>query len=344
MNLNDDTSFLKFLAILLVINSHMDVFYGNHYFATGGALGNSLFFMLSSFGLAISEKNRPQNFWFYLYKRIRRIYPPVWSSVLFILTPLLVYYYYIDSSLAVDTLRQEINFFNPISFFSAIFFPPPTFWFLQALMVYYVICFPCIKKPRSNLLLAWSIPAVLLYFMIYLDVADFSVLVIEQQLEFKVLFYYLVFLFGIYLASYTEKITYSGFSDIVMALLVLVVIYGHKIFMSRGLLGEYQWMEQLLIFPFLFYALKLARSPVIAKIFKLNNIVATFINLTVVMTLELYIVHGPIREYLIFDLGFFPANPLFFLLITYVVAYIFLKLNRVIALNLPLWQNVKNNK
>jgi peptidoglycan/LPS O-acetylase OafA/YrhL len=44
--------FLRFSAIVLVINSHMDSFYPIPELGTGGALGNALFFMLSAFGPA----------------------------------------------------------------------------------------------------------------------------------------------------------------------------------------------------------------------------------------------------------------------------------------------------
>ena len=36
---------LRFIAILLVVNSHLTLFYEYEYFATGGALGNSIFFI-----------------------------------------------------------------------------------------------------------------------------------------------------------------------------------------------------------------------------------------------------------------------------------------------------------
>jgi hypothetical protein len=39
----DNTVFLRFLAILLVINSHMDSLYPVQLFAAGGAMGNALF-------------------------------------------------------------------------------------------------------------------------------------------------------------------------------------------------------------------------------------------------------------------------------------------------------------
>lgn len=45
---------LKFFAIVLIINSHMEPAYGNYaYLASGGAIGLALFFFCSGFTLSI---------------------------------------------------------------------------------------------------------------------------------------------------------------------------------------------------------------------------------------------------------------------------------------------------
>ncbi len=42
--------FMKCIATMLVLNSHMDICYpGHEYLATGGAIGNCLFFCISGF-------------------------------------------------------------------------------------------------------------------------------------------------------------------------------------------------------------------------------------------------------------------------------------------------------
>ena len=52
----NDTSFIRVVAILLIVNSHLDAYYPISYLGTGTAIGNSLFFVLSSFGLSLVEK------------------------------------------------------------------------------------------------------------------------------------------------------------------------------------------------------------------------------------------------------------------------------------------------
>lgn len=71
---------LKFFAIVLIINSHMEPAYGNYaYLASGGAIGLALFFFCSGFTLSII---RGGGFFNYYKRRIQRIYPSVFAIVL----------------------------------------------------------------------------------------------------------------------------------------------------------------------------------------------------------------------------------------------------------------------
>lgn len=66
---------LKVMAVLCVLNSHMEICYGNYSFlATGGAIGDALFFFCSGFMLFRGKSLRFDNF---IKRRISRIYPTV---------------------------------------------------------------------------------------------------------------------------------------------------------------------------------------------------------------------------------------------------------------------------
>lgn len=68
---------LKFFAALLITNSHMELLYGKYsVFATGGAIGDVLFFFCSGFTLFLSRMGRFDN-WY--KRRINRIYPTVFA-------------------------------------------------------------------------------------------------------------------------------------------------------------------------------------------------------------------------------------------------------------------------
>ena len=49
-----ELSTLRILAVLLIVNSHLSLFYNYEYLATGGAIGNAIFFLISGIGLSYS--------------------------------------------------------------------------------------------------------------------------------------------------------------------------------------------------------------------------------------------------------------------------------------------------
>lgn len=72
----------KFLAVLLIINSHADIMYPKfQILATGGAIGDCLFLFCSGFTLFWGGQ---KSFGCYYKRRISRIYPSVIMSVLFV--------------------------------------------------------------------------------------------------------------------------------------------------------------------------------------------------------------------------------------------------------------------
>ena len=74
-----DTSIdiLKFIAVLAITNSHMELLYGKYSaLATGGAIGDVLFFFASGFTLFLGVERTFDN---YYKRRISRIYPTVFA-------------------------------------------------------------------------------------------------------------------------------------------------------------------------------------------------------------------------------------------------------------------------
>ena len=72
----------KFIAVVLVINSHMELLYGKYSFlATGGAIGDCMFFFASGFTIFLGRGGTFDN-WY--KRRIRRIYPSLmaWALIL----------------------------------------------------------------------------------------------------------------------------------------------------------------------------------------------------------------------------------------------------------------------
>lgn len=79
MNKTRDISIdiLKCIAAIVITNSHMELLYGKYsVLATGGAIGDVLFFFCSGFTLFLGKKGRFDN-WY--KRRINRIYPTVFA-------------------------------------------------------------------------------------------------------------------------------------------------------------------------------------------------------------------------------------------------------------------------
>lgn len=322
--------FLRFVAIVLVINSHMDAFYPIPQLGTGGALGNALFFMLSAFGLAQSQQRNPQDFSTYFKNRIIKIYPAIWIVTIVLITPLALYYHFSNPSILIN-FKTDFNWGgNLLNAFSILFFPPPAFWFLQALMLYYIIGYFYIYKFDDFVKKILLAVLLLAYSMLYIKNSNFNYLAIEQILEFKLIFYILIFLFGIELAKRPKHVNSNTWKDWIGLAVCMIIIYGHKLLMMQGWAGGWQFIQQLAIFPSVFFGIRLANCNAINRIMQ-TPWVSKFIKLCASMTLELYIVHGPIRELINPSSAGFPGNVVIYLPMVFLAAYVVRAINRSIT-------------
>ncbi len=289
----NNTNFLRVMAIALVINSHMDSLYPRKFafLASGGMMGNALFFMLSAWGLILSMKAHPRGFADWYGRRIERIYHAVWVAVVLLSFPIGIH----NGWIRLDNLLDELNKF---------FYPP--FWFLQALMIYYVIVYFVIRNYSVKRLLYVALPVLafyVLYYVRWLDLTAFSV----EGTPFRLIFYLLVVFWGLYLGSRAEKIKFQGPLDILLLLLSIALIYGHKFLMQRGMFPEFQFVEQLAAFPMLYYSAKIANSTFIRDTVMGSRYLGWVLAFISGMTLELFMVNNSL-DFLDTHLGPFPLN------------------------------------
>lgn len=76
-----DTSIVRGLAALLIINSHAESLYPHRWMADGGQLGISIFFFVAGMGTWLSESTRTVPFGTWYLTRLARIYPSIWIVV-----------------------------------------------------------------------------------------------------------------------------------------------------------------------------------------------------------------------------------------------------------------------
>ena len=301
-----DTQFLRALAILLVINSHLDRYYPIPYIGTGGAIGNSMFFFLSAFGLYLSQQKQSQYFKEWFTHRISRIYPSLWIVLILLFIPALIW----QGKLSYNTIPKAIDYF----------FNPP-FWFLQALLVYYLLAYPLFKNIWKIKL--WAIFGILgiLYATGYLTVVDLSKWSVEQS-PFDLIHYFMIFIFGIFIAKKSKDIVFSGIKDYFIAIAIVGLIYFHKFLMLKGFCLEYQFLQQLAIYPLVYYLLKISRSHFITTNIMHAPYLSRIVDFLANHTLEIYMVHQTISAPILYMQMPFPINLAVFLMLTFCLSAI----------------------
>lgn len=324
------TNALRCLAILLVINSHMDILYPIPQLASGGAIGNALFFMLSAYGINLSERKKFQTFSEFMGKRITRVYIPVWSCILLMAVPIVICYVLQGKHDDVKATLEYFSLHTLLSAISVLFYPPPGFWFLEVLMFYYLVGFFLMKHYSRRRL--WAVAGVTLatYMAMYVSAGYYSILIIEQWIQFKVMFYFLVFLFGLDLAvsGYGMPVRPGDWvGTFLLLILSLLLFHGHKLLMMQGMLLQWQFVQQVLIFPIMLTLMRLFHQPGVLRwlgsLPRLNHL----LGLGAAMTLELYLTHGPLRGLLAPTLPPFPLSVGVYLLVVLLYSYGLFRVN-----------------
>lgn len=175
----------KCIAALLITNSHMDKLYPIAALATGGSIGNAIFFAVSGYCFSVKE----QNFLRFFTKKIARLYPSI------IIAATVLYFTAFSNN-------------KPNNLFSYFIFPT-RFWFAEAILIFYVIMYFLVKtkiieKPH----VIFSV-LILVYFVIYILFVDKTKFSVESMTEFKYfkhISYFMVMLGGYYIKQNSDKI------------------------------------------------------------------------------------------------------------------------------------------
>lgn len=266
-----DTTFLRFVAILLITNSHLDKLYPVSAMATGGQLGNSLFFMLSGFGLAASYRKKGDVFWPWLQKRLSRIYP---SVLLVAFTAAVITGALFEWGVA-DYVRYLLW--------------PTEYWFVAAIVCFYVP-FYWLMTLRRKAVFLWLIGLLFLpYFYFYFTTLDLSRFSIEDG-YFKWIFYFQIMLLGGALASRddaTRPLISSGWNTVLLGFFVVAYL-GVKLLVAKGILTELQFLIHWLTFPIMVFSLFVMDTRLVKETI-MKSAAAPFISLVAGATLEIYL-------------------------------------------------------
>jgi len=294
---------LKFLAVVLVINSHMDDLYVKYnVLATGGAIGDVLFFFTSGFTLFLGRFGRFDN-WY--KRRIKRIYPSViaWAAILS---------FFGIKQLSVKQIVVGGGF-----------------WFISCIMLYYVVLY-FVRKYASNKPL---IPFVLCgtFVLVWYFFEDRSTLFMYNDTYFKWIHYFLFVLAGAYVGNNTVKLSCRPIRDCQLLVLSLVLFYGIQILAKRNaMVMQFQIVTLIPLMGIVIYTYKLC------CIKSLKNIMKTRFGMCLRfiagLCLEAYIVQMIIIQYMSeIMMTIFPINLVVTFVLIIVVAYVTRCLGRFVS-------------
>jgi len=324
-----NTNLLKFLAIFLIINSHMSHYYPIASFGSGGSLGNAIFFMLSAYGLLFSFRKKNKTFNDYYIHRVKRLYSPIWVALTFMILPISFYF----GEFETKELLTWVGFY---------FYPP--FWFIQILLFYYFVGFFLMYKYSDQRFFKFLFVSLIIYIINYfsLDFTNFSL----ESVPFRFIFYFIVFIYGFYIANNFYKIYYKGYKDILILFVLFICYLIFKLIIGKGYLVEIQFVIHILTISIIFYLFKINNSSYIQSFMKSNKYISRQINYLGGITLEIYIVHAILFNHIFPRLDFnFPINVIMSFILAFLLASILSLLTqsiqrKILIINLKKEKNV----
>ncbi len=304
---NHAIDIMKFLAALLITNSHMGILYPEdvRFMATGGAVGNALFFFCSGFTLFKKPMTGIFDFPDWYKKRITRIYPSVFAVA-------------IIACLFFNTYKDIIQIIIGSG------------WFVNCIMLYYIIIYAIGSYCKSSITFIAAIIAVAtsIWFYFIYDIPKTSIFKLEDS-KICILFYFIFMLLGAKIGSLSEKICVHKSKPVFFVIFYLVLFY---IFMFLGSKDKYLIFQLLSILPLIlaiYYIYRACQFKFIMNFYYTNKMVYFVVRFVGGLCLEIYLV----QQYLFTDQlnALFPLNILIIFGTIIVVSYICRTLSRFLS-------------
>lgn len=203
-------NYLKAIAVLLVLNSHLDSIYPISALGFGGGLGNALFFCVSGYTWAgLHSKKKSFGSWY--LNKIKRIWvPTAFANLVFVFLNYKTY----------ETLQLKDLF--------SIFIFPNKFWFCGSILLYAVLYYFTAQHPKKRL--PWMASgAVIVYVSWYALILDRSTIVVESITKggaCRAAHYFLCMLVGLWLRMKHDREKEIQCKKPVLFGIMAVVCYG----------------------------------------------------------------------------------------------------------------------
>jgi peptidoglycan/LPS O-acetylase OafA/YrhL len=266
-----DTTVLRVLAILLIANSHLEDLYPFRPLAADGLIGNSLFFLLSGLGLALSPRTSGGPFIDWYRRRLSRIYPSLWLTVL----------------VGMVLIQGAGRDWTALDFERILVWPTP-YGFLAQIVLFY---------PAFYLLKAARNPNVERVAILGLTAPYLAVALFHYDLHVLSWIYYLqVMLLGGLLAGRVRERRGDGKRHLVVLSATMLIYIAVKLGMVTGRIPSHLAILHLLTIPILLSLLALCASEPVQALARHPRL-GPVLGLVAGMTLEIYLVHGFIHTW-----------------------------------------------
>lgn len=227
---------LRVFAIFLVFNSHCDALYPVSALATGGAMGNALFFVISGFLLRIRDPFLP-----HMYRRLIRLYPGV----------------LIMTSLSLLLGERMIGSFRELV---QNYIWPTSFWFVGALVLFDMLLYGLHKLRFTEHFWSYTAVMLILYFAAYVLLVDKSKWSVEAAglaspaQCFKLIYYFYIYTLGYAIGQTPDRAARVLPVPAVTAFLLSFVC--KALYVWRPALLKFQFVSQFLGILFAWTALE----------------------------------------------------------------------------------------
>lgn len=284
---------LKCIAAIIITNSHMELLYGKYsILATGGAIGDVLFFFCSGFTLFLGRMGRFDN-WY--KRRINRIYPTVFAWAI-------LSAFVFNNKLSIDYIIIHGGG-----------------WFVTCIMIYYIALYFIQRFCLSRLKLIFGIVSIICLIW-YLSIERPEGYNMYGNTYFKWCHYFLFMLLGAMIGISKKEYQYNLKKDLLL-LLSSIIVYYSVLFAGRKnlIMEELQIISLIPLIFITFYFYKVCNNDLLKQIYN-NRITGWFIKFIGGLCLEIYLV-----QYSLFTdkmNSIFPFNLFIMFVIIVLFAYI----------------------
>ncbi len=283
-------TWLKALAAILITNSHLGHVYPVEVLATGGLLGNLLFFAVS--GFCLYNIKLPFHKWY--IKRLFRIYPAVWLATIVCL---------IWGTYHVDFPEQGLK----------LFLYPTYYHFIASILVLYIPFYVVarhlkrVQNPQRFLIFI-AVLVTIAYTLVYTTIYDSSYYHIDTVEEPMILFvYFAAMLMGAWVRTQPKPQSFNWWVPIVL-LISLCVYADTKLCVGNGHIPPlHQYLNQISILALVWMLLQTGRhiNPILKKLPPFLRKPVAYIS---TITLEIYLVQYLILRSSIVQKAAFPVS------------------------------------